>query len=383
MSKRVIFFAAFALLAGGAVQGQMASWMPDITQQQTYTMHRSSSRETTGANADFRTVTPGQTLTILDVDGPGLISHVWFTLNDREPYSLKRIVLRMYWDGEESPSVETPIGDFFGLGNGMYYAWQSAVMSVGPDRSMNSWFPMPYAKHARVTITNEGKETLSNLYWNIDYRVDAHPLAPNTLYFHAEYRQAQPNHGWAKDWYENGDPQVNFRRNLDGKDNYEWFEAKGHGQFVGVTMSILQNQDGWWGEGNDMFFIDGATMPTMVGTGSEDYFLGAWGFGMPSTFPFHGYPVVGAEVAGSRTSVYRFHLDSPIPFTKSMRAGIEHGHANARSDTYSSVAYWYQGEPHEPFPPLPEMSDRIPTLQFVGGPGNSKEPYVPGSPQPR
>jgi D-arabinan exo alpha-(1,3)/(1,5)-arabinofuranosidase (non-reducing end) len=383
MSKRGTLAAAFAFIAATAAQGQMASWLPDITQQQIYTLHRSSSRESTGANADYRTVTPGQTLTILDVDGPGMISHIWFTLNDREPYHLERIVLRIYWDGEESPSVETPIGDFFGLGNGVYYPWQSAVMSVGADRSMNCWFPMPYAKHARATITNEGKESLNNLYWNIDYRVDARPLTPGTLYFHADYRQAQANHGWAKNWYENGDPQVNFRRDLDGKDNFEWFEAKGHGQFVGVTMSVLQNQDGWWGEGNDMFFIDGATTPTMVGTGSEDYFLGAWDFGVPASFPLHGSPVVGAEIAGSRSSVYRFHLDSPIPFTKSMRAGIEHGHGNARSDSFSSVAYWYQAEPHLAFPPLPEMSDRIPTLQFVGGPGNSKEPYVPGSPQPR
>ena len=357
--------------------------MPDPTQQQTYTLHRSSSRESTGANADYRTVTPGQTLTILEADGPGMISHIWFTINDPEPYHLKRIVLRIYWDGEESPSVETPIGDFFGLGNGLYYGWQSPVLDVGNDHSMNSWFPMPYAKHARVTITNEGKQTLQNLYWNIDYRQDSHPLPPGTLYFHANYRQTYPTHGWAKDWYTNGDPQINYRRNLDGKDNYEWFDAKGHGQFVGVTMSILQNQDGWWGEGNDMFFIDDATIPSLVGTGAEDYFLGAWGFGSPSQFPLHGAPVVGQEVAGSRTSVYRFHLDSPIPFKKSMRASIEHGHANARSDNYSSVAYWYQAEPHTPFPALPEMSERIPTLQFVGGPGNSKEPYVPGTPQPR
>jgi hypothetical protein len=371
------------LLAASLSQAQIPSWMPDLTQQQTYTLHRSSSRESTGANADYRTVTPGQTLTVLEADGPGMISHMWFTLNDPEPYHLKRIVLRIYWDGEESPSVETPIGDFFGLGNGLYYGWQSPVLSVGNDHSMNSWFPMPYAKHARVTITNEGKQTLQNLYWNIDYRQDSHPLPPGTLYFHANYRQAYPTHGWAKDWYTNGDPQINYRRNLDGKDNYEWFDAKGHGQFVGVTMSILQNQDGWWGEGNDMFFIDDATTPSLVGTGAEDYFLGAWGFGAPSQFPLHGAPVVGQEVAGSRTSVYRFHLDSPIPFKKSMRASIEHGHANARSDNYSSVAYWYQAEPHSPFPALPEMSERIPTLQFVGGPGNAKEPYVPGSPQPK
>jgi len=383
MDIRTTLTAASFLFSAVFAGAQIPSWMPDPTQQQTYTPHRSSSREATGANADYRTVTPGQTLSILDVDGPGMISHMWFTINAPEPYHLKRIVMRIYWDGEESPSVEAPIGDFFGLGNGSYYGWQSAVLSAGSDRSLNCWFPMPYAKHARITITNEGKMSVNSLYWNIDYRQDAKPLPAGTLYFHADYRQAYPAHGLVKDWYSNGDPQVNYRRNLDGKDNYTWFEAQGHGQFVGVTMSVFQNQDGWWGEGNDMFFIDDATTPTMVGTGSEDYFLGAWDFGGPAQFPLHGSPVVGPELAGSRSSVYRFHLDSPVPFKKSMRATIEHGHANGRSDNFSSVAYWYQSEPHQAFPALPEMSERIPTLQFVGGPGNSKEPYVPGNPQPR
>src|SRR5271170_5718211 len=368
------------LLAATYGQGQTPSFLPDPTRQQTYALHRSSSRESTGANADARTVTPGQTITVLDVDGPGMISHIWFTIDDNEPYALKRIVLRMYWDGETSPSVETPIGDFFGLGNGIYYRWESLLLSAGADKALNSYFPMPYAHHARITVTNEGKQTLGHLYWNIDYRVDAQPLPKDTLYFHAQYRQAQPNHGWTGNWYENGDPIVNYRRNLDGKDNYVWLEAQGHGQFVGVTMSILQNQDGWWGEGDDMFFIDGAALPTFIGTGSEDYFLGSWDFGGAGySLPMNGAPLVGKEIAGGRWSVYRFHLDSPIPFSKSFKATIEHGHANHRSDTFSSVAYWYQAEPHAAFPPLPDVSDRIPVLQFVGGPGNSKGNYSPGS----
>jgi D-arabinan exo alpha-(1,3)/(1,5)-arabinofuranosidase (non-reducing end) len=376
---------AFIVLMGTTlVYGQSPSWMPDMTQQQTYTLHRSSSMQSTGGNADYRTVTPGQTLTLLDVDGPGEISHMWFTLSDGEPFFLKRIVLRIYWDGEESPSVEAPIGDFFGQGTGEYVPWQSEVLTVSHDRAMNSYFPMPYARHAKITITNDGKESLGSLYWNIDYRTDVRPLPKDILYFHAQYRQAQPNHGWTGQWYENGDPIVNYRRNPDGKDNYVWMEAQGHGQFVGVTMSILQNQDGWWGEGDDMFFVDGATTPTFIGTGSEDYFLGAWDFGGSGySLPLNGAPLVGKEIAGSRWSVYRFHLDSPIPFAKSLKATIEHGHANHRSDTYSSVAYWYQAEPHVAFPPLPDVNDRVPVLQFVGGPGNSKGDYSPGSLTPR
>src|SRR2546430_12746658 len=169
MDIRTTMTAASFLFSAVIAGAQIPSWMPDPTQQQTYTLHRSSSRESTGANADYRTITPGQTLSILDVDGPGMISHMWFTINAPEPYHLKRIVMRIYWDGEESPSVEAPIGDFFGLGNGAYYGWQSAVLSTGGDRSLNSWFPMPYAKHAKITITNEGRMSVNSLYWNIDY----------------------------------------------------------------------------------------------------------------------------------------------------------------------------------------------------------------------
>lgn len=370
------------LLAAACANAQIPSVFPDPTHLQTYTLHRSSSREATGANADARTVTPGQALTVLDVDGPGMVSHIWFTLDAPEPYALKRIVLRMYWDGEATPSVETPIGDFFGLGNGTYFHWESMLLSAGNDKALNCYMPMPYAHHARITVTNEGKQALRSLYWNIDYRVNAQPLPDDTLYFHAQYRQAQPNTGWTGNWYENGDPLVNYKRNLDGKDNYTWFEAKGRGQFVGVTFSVLQNQDGWWGEGNDMFQIDGDA-PSIVGTGGEDYFLGAWAYGGPQDYMLHGAPVVGRELAGERSSMYRFHFDSPIPFTKSMRASMEHGHANHRSDNFYSVAYWYQSEPHAPFPALPDVDQRIPTLQFVGGPGNAKGPYDPNSLHPR
>lgn len=356
-----------------AAHAQTPSWQPDLTVQQTYTPHRASSSDPTGANADARRVAPGATLTVLDTDGPGTIAHIWFTIADSEPYSLKRIVLRMYWDGETSPSVETPIGDFFGLGLGEYHRWQSEMLSVGSDKSLNCFFPMPFAHHARITVTNEGKRPINALYYNIDYRTYSHPLPPDTLYFHAEYNQAQPNHGWTNKWETNGDPLVNDKTNLTGKDNYVWMEAKGHGQYVGVTMSVLQNQDMWWGEGDDMFFIDGAKKPSIAGTGSEDYFLGAWDFGgKPFSYQLYGAPIVGKELAGSRSSVYRFHLAQPIPFTKSFKATIEHGHANARSDNFYSVAYWYQAEPHQPFPPLPPVEERLPALQPVGGPGNAQ-----------
>jgi len=343
---------------------------PDLTRQQTYTPHRASSSDPTGRNDDSRRIEAGATLTILDADGPGTISHIWTTIATNENYHLKRIVLRIYWDNEATPSVEAPIGDFFGLGLGIYVSWQSQMLSVGNDKAMNSYFPMPFARHARITITNEGKQPVGDFYYNIDYRTYSRPLAEGTLYFHAQYRQAQPNRGFTTDWLRNQD--TSKYPDLTGADNYVWMEAAGHGQFVGVTMSVLQNQDLWWGEGDDMFFIDGEKSPSIAGTGAEDYFLGAWDFGgRPYSYPLYGAPVVGEELAGSRSSVYRFHFDSPIPFSKSIKATIEHGHANARSDNYYSVAYWYQAEPHAPFPQLPAVEDRLPKLQAVGGPGNS------------
>ena len=366
--------AASASLAASAQN----SWQPDLTRQQSYVLHRSSSSDPAGANADARRLAPGQSLTVLDTDGPGLVSHIWFTIASSEPYHLKRIVLRIFWDGEDTPSVESPIGDFYGLGLGEYHSWQSEMLSVGSVKALNCFFPMPYQKHARITVTNEGMQPVNALYYNIDYRTEAQPLPPHTLYFHAQYRQAQPNHGWTDNWKTNGEAFVNKKPNFDGQDNYVWLDAKGRGQFVGVTMSVLQNQDGWWGEGDDMFFVDDGAKPAIEGTGSEDYFLGAWDFGgQPFSYQLYGAPVLGAELAGGRSSVYRFHLDSPIPFNKSFKATIEHGHANHRSDNFYSVAYWYQEEPHAPFPALPPVEQRLPALQPVGGPGNAGTTEAP------
>jgi hypothetical protein len=344
----------------------------DLIQPQDYVLKRVSSYDRSGGNADFREIAPGETLTLMDVDGPGVLTHIWFTLWSQEEYHLKKLVFRIYWNHETAPSVEAPLGDFFGLGLGDYHPWESELLSVANEHALNSFFPMPFQKHARLTVSNEGQTKVGSFYFNLDYRAYAWPLASDTLYFHAQFRQVQPNRGWTNEWKSNGDPLVENKKNLDGKDNYVWMEAAGRGHFIGVTMSVLQNQDGWWGEGDEMFFIDGESAPSINGTGSEDYFLGAFDFGDRAfSYRLYGAPVKGEERAGSRTSVYRFHLDSPITFTKSIRATIEHGHANARSDNFYSVAYWYQAEPHAPFPALPPVDQRIPRLQTTGGPGNS------------
>jgi len=370
----LIFFSAalFCLLPGLSFAQTQCLPKIDLTQPQDYVLKRISSADPSGANADFREINPGSTLTLMDANGPGILTHIWITVASPEGYHLKKLVLRIYWDNETTPSVEAPLGDFFGLGLGEYHRWESELLSVGSDKALNSFFPMPFQKHARITVSNEGQQKVEAFYFNLDYRAYPQPLPAGTLYFHAQFRQAQPNHGWTSDWRSNGDPKVDGKTNVDGKENYIWLDATGHGHFVGVTMSVLQNQDGWWGEGDDMFFVDGESRPSINGTGSEDYFLGAWDFGgHPFFYRLYGAPLVGEERAGGKSSVYRFHLDSPITFTKSLRATIEHGHADHRSDNFYSVAYWYQTEPHATFPVLPFVDQRIPRPQQVGGPGNS------------
>jgi hypothetical protein len=331
---------------GQRAEDQLSS-LPSL---RNYVLKRSSSYDRSGGNADARPVPSGSTITVLDDAGPGEISHIWFTIADQEQFHLKKIVLRMYWDGEQTPSVEAPIGDFFGLGIGEYFLYQSAPLAVGADKALNCFFPMPFQKHARITVTNEGHDPIRSLYWNIDWRAFRSPLPGAMAYFHAQYRQVTPNIAVS-----------DTKLNLDGKNNYVWIEASGRGHFVGVTMSVIENADGWWGEGDDMFFIDGEKRPSINGTGTEDYFLGAWDFGgKPFSYALFGAPVVGPEKKGAKWSVYRFHLDSPIPFTKSLRATIEHGHGNDRADNFYSVAYWYQIEPHAPFPALPAVDARLP-----------------------
>jgi hypothetical protein len=363
---------AILLVAPMALGQSLSGWLGDLPQAKAYSLKRISSWDRTGANADSRPIEPGQTLTLLDEQGPGEISHVWITISSPENYHLKKLLLRMYWDGESEPSVEAPIGDFFGLGNGDYFLYQSLPLAVGSTKALNSFFPMPFSKSARITVANEGRQKVEDFYYNIDMRVYAAPLPPDTFYFHAQYRQCTPCQGWTSDWQSNGDEKVDKKPNLDGAGNYVFLEATGRGHFVGVTQSIFQNQDDWWGEGDEMIFVDGEKLPSINGTGSEDYYLGAWGFaGGPVSYLLFGNPVFGGFNAGGRSSVYRFHLDSPIPFTKSIRVSIEHGHANHRSDNFFSVAYWYQAEPHAKFPALPPVDSRTPRIYPLGGPGNA------------
>jgi hypothetical protein len=346
-----------------------------------YTSARVSSADTAGANDDGNgrnRIMPGETRTIAQLRGPGVITHIWITIASTDRWHLKNLVLRMYWDGSAAPSVEAPVGDFFGLGLGRYILYESGPLSVGSQKALNAYFPMPFRRSATVTVTNDGDQPAAAFYYNIDY--EKHQTLPDDVgYFHAQYRQATPFAGWTSAWARNGDTLVNNRPNRTGGGNYVILEAEGRGHFVGVTHSILQNQGDWWGEGDDMFFIDGATTPQINGTGAEDYYLGAWCYGgcgidpfgtKRSTFAYqrYGNPLNGGDDRGAGWMVYRFHTDSPVTFQRSIRVTIESGHANHRSDNYYTTAFWYQTLPHRPFPPLPPAASRVPRQMDTGGP---------------
>jgi len=370
-----------SLLAATTTVAAQTDGLTDLYKLKTYTQKHISSTDPTGANDDGNwknSIKPGETRVIGELDGPGIITHMWYTIATGEPYHLKKIVLRAYWDNDELPAIECPIGDFFGLGLGEYFSYESAPLSIGSQKALNCYFPMPFRKHAKITITNEGHDPIGAFYYNIDWQ--KHDSLPeDTAYFYAEYRQATPTKGRTDDWKRNGEPAINDFPNKDGKDNYVMFEAEGKGHYVGVTHSILQNQGDWWGEGDEMIFVDNKTTPTQIGTGSEDYYLGAWCYGGCGISPFgsshptfayqlYGNPMNGGDDRGAKWMVYRFHLDSPIPFNNYFKFTMEHGHANHRSDNWYTVAYWYQTGSHKLRKPLPPVNERIPEMKNVGGP---------------
>ena len=210
-----------------------------------------------------------------------------------------------------TPSIEAPIGDFFGLGLGEYYIYQSALLAVAPMKALNSYFKMPFASAARMTVTNEGEVRTDSLYFAVDY-VTVPALPEDWGAFTRSIGRPRHAKGCAR-LDSNGDPGVNDGKNLDGEDNYVFLEATGKGHFVGVTQAVLQNQNGWFGEGDDMIFIDGDTLPTINGTGTEDYYNGAWDFGGQAFANLHqGAPyIVDPERIGGRYCLYRWHTEGP------------------------------------------------------------------------
>ncbi len=327
---------------------------------------RTSSYDTTGGNADYLGIPAGATREIFRAEGAGQITHLWVTINHDDPLSRRNLILRMYWDGEREPSVQAPIGDFFGQGWGEFYEYATPWLSSGPGlgRAMVCYLPMPFARGARITVENDSESEVHAFYYYVDY--EAHDRIPENLgRFHAwwnhELTEAAP--GGENEWGVLGEPG----KNTTGRDNYLFMQTTGAGQFIGVNYYVNCPSPMWYGEGDDMFFIDGGQWPTPLhGTGSEDYFNMSW---CPSTFyqhPFYGLVRPGGQTGWlGRTHCYRFHVPDPVRFSKSLRATIEHGHDNNLTLEIASVAYWYQSEPHQPFPAIQPRAQRQP-LPVIG-----------------
>ncbi len=350
---------AAAPAAAAPQAGGPAAPLPRYARAQNYRSLKQSSYDRTGGNRDSWNIPAGGTLEVFNAQGPGVITHIWFTIAARSNDHLKELVLRGYWDGNAKPSVEAPIGDFFGLNLNTYCNYQSEYLACSPGKSLNCYFAMPYRRAARFTVTNEGKQEIGSFYSNIDY-LTVPSLPDDALYFHAQYRQAAPCVPVTS---------TGPKLNLDGRQNYVFMETRGRGHLMGVTLGVLQNAEHWWGEGDEMIFVDDEAKPLINGTGSEDYFLGSWDFGgrdgaTPFAHSMYGAPlIVNAERTGGRYCCYRWHGDNPVTFTGYLKHTIEHGHANDRGDNFFSVAYWYQASPFTDFPALPEVAARIPVVR--------------------
>jgi len=316
-------------------------------------------------NPCINDVEPGETRTLADIQGPGEIRHIWITLPDETDAGsnvLRDVVLRMYWDGEDDPSVEVPIGDFFCNGHGTRCTIDSGPIAVVPDGGFNCYFPMPFRDRATITIESTHPGTIPCFFYQVDY-AEGVDVSNATAYFHAQWRRENPT--------------------TKGEDYTVLGGVEGSGNYVGTYLALTALEKEWWGEGEMKFYFDGDDeYPTICGTGTEDYVGGAWGFNDPSKhdevgFPepetystrYLGYPFFDAGDSGQgrppRHGMYRWHVPDPIRFDEELRVTLQQiGHDGRdlfeRSDDIASVAYWYQQEPHAPFPALPDRAERKP-----------------------
>ena len=356
--RTFLVFSLLALAAAAPCWGQ--NGLGDLTRQKTYESRReSSANPDLGKNGDAQHVDIGGTLTLMDADGPGIITHFWNTLGSYDPWAARSLVLRIYYDGNQKPSVESPLGDFFGVGFAAPKDFSSSPVAVSSrGRARTCYWHIPFRKHIKITLANESTEQdLDSFYYYIDWQ--KHETLPeDTAYFHARYRQASPAQ----------------------PGRYLLLDTQGQGHYAGTVYSAMQMETGWFGEGDDFFFIDGAEQPQFRGTGTEDYFCDAWGFREFAT-PYYGVTEYEGVLTGDRVSAYRWHIQDPIAFKKSLRVEIEHrgsifndkgtlanfelGGFEERADWVSSVAFWYQYPPAPWDEPLPPAAKRIPPYRLI------------------
>ena len=345
---------------------------------------RSSSFDRSGGNIDcVCDLAPGTAASLLDCDGPGRITHSWLTF---APYAghatiLRDLVLRIWWENNEVPSVEVPLGDFFGLGHGLppdfygrrRFTLSGSAITVGlNDRSCNCYWPMPFHRHARIEIANTGERSLRQLYFHVDYELGVQDSS--AALFHAAFTEVTEltSQGWI---------------NPDGADNFTILDATGRGQYVGCILYVDNRSREWFGEGDDMIFIDGDRQPTISGTGTEDYFNNAWCYDQPFSYPHYGCPLIERRSDGSGFTnsglftMYRFHVPDPVRFARSIRVSFEHAWGDqSRSlaggdwrNGYSAVAFWYQDRPIALRAPLSTVRPRAYTEMASYAPASATD----------
>ncbi len=358
---------------------------------------RSSSWDKTGRNSDRWIIPPGESVVLAEISGPAQITHIWMT----QLGHYRECLLKITYDDADFPSVLTPLGDFFCLGHGMANSFQSALFTASSHFShvfnrpcaLNSYAPMPFAKRAKVELINESNEPHVQ-YFYVDYET-LEDFPPDTGYFHAEFRRANPFRGWG--------PQVGVNTpesdlpNLERQaweNNYVILETQGRGHYLGCNLSVTNYSKNWWGEGDDMIWVDGYKWPPdLHGTGSEDYFNQAYGM-QPNAFQRNGSSVYeGGTIPAPEIALYRgdsgyqtsyvFHLENPVRFTREIKATIEIGHANHLANEVSSVAYWYAEKP-APAVAVPPVQQRLPVLRDNAGNWiHDPERECPGNPVPK
>jgi len=301
------------------------------------------------SNDDSKRPVPGETLVLADLEGPGIVTHMWITVAANE-YAWPRLLrFRVYYNGHKTPSVDVPFGDFFASAHGYERNIDSLMIRNSSNgRSRNCYWPMPFHKSCKITVTNEGSRRVSMFYYQIDWQ--KHKQLPLDIgYFHTYYRQELP---------------------AVGGRHYEILNVKGEGHLVGALLSVVQTEQEWFGEGDDLFYVDGSPTPVMEGTGTEDYFNDAWSLRVSNGL-FTGVPIAEGRGVGARLSGYRWHLPDPVPFKKSLRFLIEHkgwvrlgdgltDGFRERYDLWSSVAFWYQKGVNEDLPEPPYGPARLP-----------------------
>lgn len=326
---------------------------------------RYSSYDITGRNADAWQIQPGEARVLADIQGPGAITHIWMT----QSCHYRECLLRITWDNAQRPSILVPLGDFFCLGNSLVNSFQSFLFSASTQWNnqfnqgcaLNCYARMPFRERAMVELVNDSSE-VHGQYFYIDYETYPEPLPPDMGYFHAEFHRENPFGGWGHEITVNT-PEANVanKERTAWENNYVILETQGCGHYIGCNLSISNFQGTWWGEGDDIIWIDGYKWPPdLHGTGSEDYLNQAWG-NQITAFMRNGSSLFEPDTGGYQTS-YVFHLENPVRFEREIKVTIEHGHGNHLCNEMSSVAYWYADHPY-PAREVPPVSKRMPVLR--------------------